>query len=80
MEHAHLKHHWGANEVQEHGMDQKLGAEIVTTFGARLRRLYEKDEQLKLPDQMAACLEQLKRAEQSRTAAAAPHCELKEER
>ena len=44
-------------------MERKLGAEIATTFSARLKRLYtpEADD---LPPQMAACLARLRRAEQ----------------
>lgn len=48
-------------------MERDLGAEIVRTFGARLQRLYERDER-GLPEQMLACLERLKRAEEQRQA------------
>jgi hypothetical protein len=43
-------------------MEREFGAEIVRTFGGRLRRIYE-TEDLGLTEQMVACLEQLARAE-----------------
>jgi hypothetical protein len=43
-------------------MERDFGAEIVRTFGARLRRIYDSDDQ-GLPEPMATCLEQLARAE-----------------
>lgn len=45
-------------------MERSLGAEIATTFGERLKRLYAQDEQ-SLPPQLAASLERLKHAEQA---------------
>ena len=42
-------------------MEREFGAEIVLTFGARLRRIYETDD-VGLTEQMVACLEQLARA------------------
>ena len=44
-------------------MEREFGAGIVRTFGARLRRIYDSDDQ-GLPDQMIACLEKLARAEE----------------
>jgi hypothetical protein len=43
-------------------MEREFGAEIVLTFGARLKRVYESDD-LGLTEQMLACLEQLAHAE-----------------
>lgn len=43
-------------------MERELGAEIARTFGARLRCMYEQDEQ-GLPIEMVKSLERLKSAE-----------------
>jgi hypothetical protein len=43
-------------------MERQFGVEIVRTFGARLKHIYETDD-LGLTEQMVACLEQLARAE-----------------
>jgi hypothetical protein len=47
---------------KEKTMEREFGAEIARTFGARLRRMYEQDEQ-GLPIEMAESLERLKCAE-----------------
>lgn len=44
-------------------MERKFGAEIVRTFGARLRHIYETND-LGLTDQMVICLEKLASAEE----------------
>ncbi len=44
-------------------MDKEFGMEVVSTFGARLRRMYEQNEQA-VPSLMAETLERLKRAEE----------------
>lgn len=49
-------------------MERDHGEEITKTFGARLRRIYEQDDQ-SLPSQITASLERLKRAEEQRPAA-----------
>ncbi|MCC7252836.1 hypothetical protein [Hyphomicrobium sp.] len=51
-------------------MERDYGAELVSMFGARLKRIYESEEQ-RLPAQIAACLERLHRAEQQRAAGTA---------
>jgi len=43
-------------------MQRDFGDEIVRTFGARLKRIYESEDQ-RLPSQMLTCLEQLRHAE-----------------
>lgn len=43
-------------------MEREFGTEVVRTFGARLRRMYEPDEQT-LPFPVADALERLRRAE-----------------
>lgn len=48
-------------------MERKLGAEIASTFGARLRRTYDQDER-QMPPEIAAVLERLKQAERCRHA------------
>jgi hypothetical protein len=52
-------------------MERDLGAEIVRAFGARLRRIYEQEEQ-GLPAQMAVALDRLRRAEQDVVGAVTP--------
>jgi|APFEC2959095171_1045051.scaffolds.fasta_scaffold40492_1 hypothetical protein len=46
-------------------MERNLGAEIAITFSERLRHLYAPEDNDRLPPQMAACLERLRRAEQT---------------
>lgn len=48
-------------------MERNLGSEIVRTFGARLKRIYELDETT-LPPQVGEWLERLKKAEAERAA------------
>lgn len=43
-------------------MDKEFGREVVRTFGARLRRVFEQDSQA-LPVPMAETLERLRQAE-----------------
>jgi hypothetical protein len=61
----------GEDALKEKKMEHEFGVEIVRTFGARLRRIYEPDQQ-GLPTQMAESLERLKCAEETRRYAGQP--------
>lgn len=50
-------------------MERDLGEEMAKAFGARLRRIYEQDDQ-GIPSQITASLERLKRAEEQERPAA----------
>ncbi len=49
-------------------MERNFGTEMARTFGTRLRRIYQQDEQT-IPSRIAVCMEQLQRSEEGRSAA-----------
>lgn len=57
-------------ERSEGGVERDYEAEIVTTFGARLKRVYHVEDAA-LPPQVADCLERLKQAEANRASSGA---------